>query len=138
MESTFAVQLGICNTDLEKVFYINNQRITEPLGLEGTFGDHIVQHLFSEQDQLKQVGWDSVQSCLSILNDGESTTSLGSLCQCLTAHTVKTPVFLLFKQNSLCFDLCSLLHVLPLGTTGPVSSFFTLHRVFIHIDKVIP
>lgn len=53
MESTFAVQLGICNTDLEKVFYINNQRITEPLGLEGTFGDHIVQHLFSEQDQLK-------------------------------------------------------------------------------------
>lgn len=86
---------------------------------------HSSTHL-PEQDQLKQVGQNSVQIYLSILNDGECTTSLGYLCQCLTVLKVKHPVFLLFKQKSLCFNLYLLLHVLLLGTTGPVSSFFTL------------
>jgi len=83
------VQLGSCYTNIKNVFYIDKQRITESLGLEGTSRDCIFRHLYSERGQLKQDAQDSVQSCLNTFKDGHSTTSLGNLGQCLTAFTVR-------------------------------------------------
>ena len=42
---------------------------------------------------------------LSISTDGDSTDSLGNLCQCLTTLTRKK-CFLVFRWNFVCFNLC--------------------------------
>jgi len=53
---------------------------------------------------------------LNISREGDSTTSLGSLCQCSVTLRGKK-FFLMFRQNFLCFSLCPLPLVLSLGTT---------------------
>lgn len=66
---------------------------------------------------------------LKISKDGDSTTSLSSLYQWSINHTGKK-YFLLFRQNFLCFSLCSLLHVWVLGTTEePGYAFFALSQL---------
>ena len=52
----------------------------------------------------------------SISREGDSTTSLGSLGQGSITLRVKK-FFLMFSWNFLCFSLCPLPLVLPLGTT---------------------
>lgn len=59
-----------------------------------------------------------VSSCiLSISKDGDSTTSLSNLLQCLTILQKVLSFLLLFKWNTLCFGLCPLFLAHPLNTT---------------------
>lgn len=73
---------------------------------------------------------------LSISKNRDSTTSLGSLCQCLITFTVNY-IFLMFKWIFLYFKLCSRLFITSLGTTGkslvpssllPIRHLYTLSR----------
>lgn len=73
---------------------------------------------------------------LSISKNTDSTTSLGSLCQCLIPFTVNY-IFLMFKWIFLYFKLCSCLFITSLGTTGkslvpssllPIRNLYTLSR----------
>ncbi|KAK4817104.1 hypothetical protein QYF61_027967 [Mycteria americana] len=66
---------------------------------------------------------------LSGSKDGDSTTSLGSLCQCLVIHTGKK-CFLRFRRNLLCFSLCPLPLVLSLGTTEKTLALSSLQPPF--------
>lgn len=68
---------------------------------------------------------------LSISKDGDSTTSLGSLCQCLITLTVNH-FFLMFRWIFLYFNLCHYLFITSLGTTG--KSLFT---AFVHTVKAV-
>jgi len=52
----------------------------------------------------------------NISREGDSTTSLGSLCQCSVTLRGKK-FFLMFSWNFLCFSLCPLPLVLSLDTT---------------------
>lgn len=55
-------------------------------GLEGTFKGHLVQPPCTEQHlQLDQVAPCPTKVTLSVSRDEAATTSLGSLCQCLTS-----------------------------------------------------
>ena len=54
---------------------------------------------------------------LNISREGDSTTSLGSLCQGSVTLRVKKS-FLMFRRNFLSFSFCPLLLVLSLGTTA--------------------
>jgi len=75
---------------------------------------------------------------LSICKDGDSTTSLGNLCQCLATLTVKK-CFLIFRQSLLCFIF------VPIAF-GPVTGhhwkapgsilFAPSLQVFQHFDKI--
>ena len=71
---------------------------------------------------------------LSISKAGDTTTSLGNLCQCSTAFTVKK---FIIHSSFVYFGLCPLPLVLSLGTTkdSPVLSSSLHHQVFMHTDK---
>jgi len=61
-------------------------KIIEPLELEGTFEDHLVQLLYNEQEhvQLDQAAQGLIHSfTLKVSSDGASTTSLDNLFQLL-------------------------------------------------------
>ena len=78
-------------------------KIIEPLELEGTFEDHLVQLLYNEQEhvQLDQAAQGLIHSfTLKVSSDGASITSLGNLFQCLTTLTVKD-FFLISNLNLL-------------------------------------
>lgn len=99
-------------------------RITEWLRLAGTSGDHFTTHPL-KQGQRKQAGQDHIQTAFGLSAGTDSTTSLGNLCQCSVALTVKwfflnAEISLTFKQN-VCILFCL---GLSLGTTykqlGPV------------------
>ena len=53
---------------------------------------------------------------LSISKDGDSTTSLGNLVCCLTPLLVRK-CFLALSWDFMCFNLCPLPLVLPVGTS---------------------
>jgi len=73
---------------------------------------------------------------LNISRGGESTTSLGRLCQLLITLTV-IMFFLMFKWNFLHLNLCPWRLVLSLGTTEKASSsLLPPHQVFIHVGKI--
>jgi len=70
----------------------------------------------TKQGRLQQAAQDLVQAGLEYLQEGDSTTSLGSLFQgSITLRGKK--FFLIFRQNFLCFSLCPLPLVLLLSTT---------------------
>ena len=69
---------------------------------------------------------------LNISEDGDSTTSLGNLCQCLITLTGKK-CFLMFRGNLLCFCLCPLLLVMSLGTTGRSLALSAMYPPFRYI-----
>ena len=67
------------------------------------------------QGHLKSVAQNYVQMALEISKTGDSTTSLGNLCQCSVTLTVKM-CFLMLRRST--FSLCPLPLVLSLGTTA--------------------
>jgi len=64
-----------------------SHRITESFELEGPLIGHLVRHPCTEQGHLQLTAPSSLT--LSLSRDGEPTTSLGNLWQCLTTFTVK-------------------------------------------------
>lgn len=65
------------------------------VGLEGTSGGHLGQHHWSSQLPRTMTRW-----ILTISMYGDSTTSLGNLCQCSVALRNKKKCFLMFKGTS--------------------------------------
>ncbi|XP_071899763.1 cilia- and flagella-associated protein 20 isoform X3 [Anas platyrhynchos] len=61
--------------------------------------------------------------------EGDSTTSLGNLCQCPITCTAQK-CLLKFRRNLLCSSLSPLLLVLALGTTGNSLALSSLHPPF--------
>lgn len=61
---------------------------------------------------------------------------LGNLCQCLVIHRVKK-CFLMYSQKLLCFSLCPLPLVLPLGTNEKGQDPLTLHPAFRYLHILI-
>lgn len=70
-------------------------------------------------------------------SDGDSTTSLGN--QCLVTPIMQN-CFQIFRRNLLCFSLCLLPPVLPLGTIQSLalSSLSSPFRLFLHISNSFP
>lgn len=70
---------------------IYNRKIIELFKLERNFKVHLVQLPCNEQrhQQLRQVLRALYSLTVSVSKDRVSTTSLGNLCQCLTAIAVK-------------------------------------------------
>ena len=94
----------LLNGSLRKILLQIQHRITECLGLEGTSVGHPVQPPCRSRvtqsrlhRTLSRRGW-------NISREGDSTTSLGSLCQgSITLRGKK--FFLMFSWNFLCFNL---------------------------------
>ena len=97
--------------------------ITKQVRLEETSGDHLIQSPCSKTDQLQQVTQDCVLLGFYYLWGWRLYSLLGDLFQCLIILTVKN-LFLMFKQNFLCFNLWPLHLILSLDTTknGPAQS----------------
>lgn len=73
---------------------INNNRMLRWEVQEVTSGDHLIQPLSPQQGQLQQVAQDHIQAGVEYFQDGDSTTCLDKLSQCLITPEVKTFVFL--------------------------------------------
>ena len=116
----------------------NIHRSTEWLWLEVTSGDDLVQPSCSSGATQSQLPRIVPRQLLEISKDGDSTASLGKLCQCLVTLTLKK-CFLMFRGNLLCFSLCPLPLVLALGShqKEPGSVLFSpSFQVFMYIDKI--
>lgn len=74
-------------------------------------------HILLKQRHQQSVPQDNAQRYFEYLREGDSTNSLGNICQC----------FLMFRQNILCFILCPMPHVLALSTTEKSLALFPLH-----------
>ena len=73
---------------------------------------------------------------LNFLKEGDSTTSLGNLCQCSITFNIKT-CYLVFRQNRLCSSLYPLPFVVALGTTEKSLSPSSLHFPFRYFYTLI-
>jgi len=96
---------------------VRHFRITESVGLEGTFKGHLVQYPCSEQEHLPldQVAQSPIQLTLNVSKHGTSTTSLGNPLQCFTTLTAKN-LFLISSLNLPSLSLKPLLLVLSQQT----------------------
>lgn len=77
---------------------------------------------------------------LNISIDGDFTTSLGNLCQCSVALTIKKKSFLMFLGNLLCSNLCPLTLILSLGNNWEESGslfFVPFLQVFRWISSLV-
>jgi len=91
-------------------------RITEWWGLEDTSVAHLVQTSCRSRVAYSRLHRTTFRRVLNISREGDSTTSLGSLCQCSFTLRGKK-FFLMFRRNFLCFSVCPLPLVLSLDTT---------------------
>ena len=98
------------------IYFYRNESITEWSGLEGTSVGHLVQPPCRSRGTCSRLHRTLSRQVLNISREGDSTTSLGSLFQCSVTLRWKK-FFLIFRRNFLCFRLCPLPLVLPLGTT---------------------
>jgi len=107
---------------------MNNHRITECFGLEGTFRGHLAQPPAVISDIFNYIGLLRAPSKLdlNVSRDGASTTSLGNLSQCFTTLIVKNNFFLISRLNLLSFSLKPLLLVLSQQASFPVISVFLI------------
>lgn len=100
-------------------------------------GDHLVQAPV-KQVHLEQMVWNHTQARLNISRE-DSTTSMGSLFQCSDTLSIKT-FFLIFIWNFLCFYLCLLPLVLPLGRSAMKSVWLCLlhthPQILLSIDNI--
>ena len=106
--------------------------ITEWLTLEKTSGGHLVQPPCSSKATLSKLPRAMSSKVLNNSKDGDSTTSLGNLCQCsvtLTEGQFPLP----FRQHLLCFSLCPRPLVLSLDTTEKSLALSTVHYPFRHL-----
>jgi len=110
----------ICVTNLfckiRKFLVSQYHGITEWSGLEGTSVSHLGQPPCRSRVTYSRLHRTTFRRLLNISREGDSTTSLGSLCQCSVTLRGKK-FFLMFRWNFLCFSLCPLPLVLSLGTT---------------------
>lgn len=120
------------NTLVRAKFSRQDHRVAEA-------GDCLIQPHCSEQSQLEQVAQGHVLLGFGYPRDGNSTASLGNLCQCLVTGTSHCRKFLTPQCNFLYLNLCSLPLTLSVDTTenslAPSSSF--PHQVFNHVDKTL-
>jgi len=84
-------------------------RVTDGLRWEGSSGLHLVQ-------PPGLVAQDCVHVGLRSSNDGDSTTSLGNLCQ--DSGTLAVRSFLMFRGPLPCSSVCPWALVLALGSAG--------------------
>ena len=73
--------------------------------MEGTSGVHLVQLCCSSGAAQSQLPGMVARPFLNRSREGDSTTSLGKLCQWSDTLTVKT-WFLTYRGNVLCFSAC--------------------------------
>ena len=69
---------------------------------------------------------------LKISEDGDYTTSLGSLCQCSVTCTV-WKYFLMCRGNLVCSSLCTLFLILALGTDEQYLALSSLRSPFSYL-----
>lgn len=113
--------------------YPGGHRITEWLRLEMISVGHLVQALCSRRNTQKRLSRTIYRCFLKISEWGDSTVSLGNLCQCSNTCTVQD-CFLLFRWNLFCSNLCLLHSALSLGNIQKSLAFL----LFIALYSTFP
>lgn len=89
-----------------------------------------------QQGHPQQGAQHHLQEASEDLQEGDSTTSLGSLCHCSITCTAQKGC-LVFMGNLLCSSLCPLPLVLSLGTTQKTLALSSLHSPFRYLYILI-
>lgn len=87
-----------------------------------------------KQGHLWSIAQNHIQVAFGSKN-GDPTTCLGNLCQCLDPHSEKC--FLTFRGNLQCFSLHPLLLVLQLSTTEKCMALSSLHPAFRYVHTLM-
>ena len=99
-------------------------------------GGHLVQAPCSTRATSIHLPTTVSRQLWSLSKDGDSTASLGNLCQCLVTPIVKN-CFLMFRGKPPCFSLCPLPLVLSLRTTKKSLAPSSLHPPFRYLYQLV-